>query len=127
MCVCAFPSVVHARTFTLPSIIRKVLFWGIMITAIIQSVTFTYIISNILVSLSVYISGKHILTTTLRTGISTFYPSIFLKSKSIISHTDINVCACVHNTRKCTHAHCYFNILDTVVCDLYPKLSAIWR
>ena len=98
-----FPSVFDRPTTISPSIIREILFWGIMITAFIQSVTLTYIISNILISLSIYISGKHILTTTLRTSISTPDTSIFFKCISIIFHTDICGGRSVENTRKSTN------------------------
>ena len=61
-----------------PRIISKVLSWGIVITALIKTITLTYSLIDILISLSINVTSKTIFPTTLRTTISCTSTTIFL-------------------------------------------------
>ena len=61
-----------------PRIISKILFRGIMILIFIKTVTLTYSLIDILISLSINVTSKTILSTTLRTTISCTSTTIFL-------------------------------------------------
>ena len=61
-----------------PRIISKILFRGIMIPIFIKTVTLTYSLIDILISLSINVMSKTIFPTTLRTTISCISTTIFL-------------------------------------------------
>ena len=65
--------------FSPPRVILKVLTWCIVITILINSITLTYFIIDILIIImSINVSSKRILTSTLRAYISTASASILL-------------------------------------------------
>ena len=81
------PYVFPIFQISLPRVISKVLFGGIMIPTLIKTVTLTYILTDILIIiLSIYISCKCIFPSTLRTGISCASSSVSLRDISICVH-----------------------------------------
>ena len=66
-------------TLSLPWVILKVLSWGVVITTLIKPITLTYSLIDILIIImSINVSSKRILTSTLRAYISTASASILL-------------------------------------------------
>ena len=66
-------------TLSLPWVILKVLSWCVVITTLIKPITLTYSLIDILIIImSINVSSKRILTSTLRAYISTASASILL-------------------------------------------------
>ena len=66
-------------TLSLPWVILKVLSWGVVITTLIKPITLTYSLIDILIIImSINVSSKRILTSTLRAYISTASTTILL-------------------------------------------------
>ena len=67
------------RIISPPRVILKILMWCIVITTLINSMTLTYFIIDILIIImSINISSECIFTSTLRTNVSTTSTSILL-------------------------------------------------